>query len=127
MTARPGHGRPHGCPPELGRSSRDPLTAGPPRVVRVNAEPGDAQAWFWANVCSGLKCALVAPPDVIHSLEDETVSAFPLALVDAARHLTQPVVIVVRNADQITSGQVLRGLDVLARHAPPALSLQLVS
>ena len=36
-----------------------------------------------------------------------------MALVDAARHLTQPVVIVVDNASQITSGEVRRGLQEL--------------
>jgi hypothetical protein len=96
-------------------------------VLRVAIEQRHDQAWLWANVCSGLKRASVAPPDVIHSLENATAREFPLALVDAARHLTQPVVIVVDNASQITSGEVRRGLDVLTRHSPPSLRVLLAS
>jgi hypothetical protein len=119
-----GRATPHGFPPAP-RSTGGTRSAGPPHVLRVSIEPGEAQAWFWANVCSGLKCASVAPPHVIRSLENETARTFPLALADAARHLTQPVVIVVGNVDQITSGQVRDGLDVLACHAPPSLRVQL--
>lgn len=96
-------------------------------VLWVAIESWHDQAWLWANVCSGLKRASAAPPDVIRSLENETAREFPLALVDAARRLTQPVVIVVANAGRITNGEVLRGLDVLARHAPPTVRLLLAS
>jgi hypothetical protein len=126
MQAEAGIQMARGLPPACRRTRKAGAGAGP-EVLRVMIGPERDQAWLWASVCSGLKRAEVAPPVVIHSLENETATGFPLALIGAAGHLTRPVVIVIGNAGQITSAAVLRGLDVLARHAPPNLHVHLAS
>jgi LuxR family transcriptional regulator, maltose regulon positive regulatory protein len=92
-------------------------------VVWLTIEPGDNQAWLWPRLCSGLKQAAVAPPDVLRALEDGPASAFALRLVEVARQFAEPVVIVLDKVDNATDETVLKGLDLLALYAPPSLRL----
>jgi LuxR family maltose regulon positive regulatory protein len=65
------------------------------------------------------------PPEAAASLQDAPAEDFPLRLAEATRLFTAPVVLVLDNAHALTDGAVLAGLDVLIRHAAPALGLLL--
>lgn len=92
-------------------------------IVWLTLVPEDDPAWFWARVYAGLKRACAAPPELMSALEDGPASTFPLRLAEVARLFSQPAVIVLDNADNLTDDGVLTGLDLLARHAPPGLHL----
>jgi LuxR family maltose regulon positive regulatory protein len=94
------------------------------RVVWITLESENDQGWFWACVCSVLRQTSAIPEEAVQLLEDEPFPAFPLRLVGVASGFREPVVIVVDNADFVTDGELLSGLEFLARHAP--LSLRLV-
>jgi ATP/maltotriose-dependent transcriptional regulator MalT len=94
-------------------------------VVWLTLESEDDQAWIWAWVCSGLKQAAVASPEILSSLEDGPPGGFALRLVTVARLFAEPVVIVLDNMDNATDEGVLKGLELLVRHAPPTLRLVL--
>jgi LuxR family transcriptional regulator, maltose regulon positive regulatory protein len=93
------------------------------RVAWLTLKPGEDRAWFWADVCAGMFRARAVPPEATRSLQDASAEDFPLRLAEAARLFTAPVVLVLDNAHELTDQAVLAGLDVLIRHAPPALSL----
>jgi LuxR family maltose regulon positive regulatory protein len=97
----------------------------PRRVVWVTLESENDQGWFWASVCSVLRRTSAIPGEAARLLEDEPFSAFPLRLVGMAWEFREPVVIVVDNMDFVTDGELLGGLEFLARHAPPRLRLVL--
>jgi LuxR family transcriptional regulator, maltose regulon positive regulatory protein len=94
-------------------------------VVWVTLDSENDQGWFWAYVCSVLRQTSAIPDEAAQLLEDEPVPAFPLRLVGMAPGFREPVAIVVDNADFITDGELLSGLEILARHAPPSLRLVL--
>jgi LuxR family transcriptional regulator, maltose regulon positive regulatory protein len=93
------------------------------RVAWLTLNAGDDQAWFWADVCASLTRARAVPPEAVRSLQDASAEDFPLRLVEVARLFTAPIVLLLDNAHALTDGTVLAGLDVLIRHAAPALSL----
>lgn len=93
------------------------------RVAWLTLKTGDDQAWFWADVCESLTRARAVPTDAIRSLQDASAEGFPLRLAEVTRPLTVPIVLLLDNAHALTDGPVLAGLDVLIRHAAPALSL----
>jgi LuxR family transcriptional regulator, maltose regulon positive regulatory protein len=97
----------------------------PRRTVWVTLESENDQGWLWASVCSVLRRTPAIPGEAARLLEDEPFSAFPLRLVGMASGFRAPVVIVVDNIDFVTDGELLGGLEFLARHAPPALRLVL--
>ncbi len=84
-----------------------------------DADPGR----FWRYVGSALARTRTVPADVLRSVADAPPEAFPLHLVEAAQLLTEPVVLVLDDVHEIAEGAVLAGLDLLIRHAPPALRL----
>lgn len=94
-------------------------------VVWVTLDSENDQGWFWAYVCSVLRQTSVIPEEAAQLLEDEPFPAFPLRLVGMAPGFREPVVIVVDNVDFVTDGELLSGLEILARHAPPSLRLVL--
>ena len=93
------------------------------RVIWLTVDPADRSDWFWAYVCAGLNQVRPALPEVLQVLEDTTPAAFPLRLVEAAQAFTEPVVLLLDDVHEVTDPGVLNGLDVLIRHAPPALRL----
>jgi LuxR family maltose regulon positive regulatory protein len=85
-----------------------------------DADPGR----FWRYVGAALARTRTVPADVLRSsVADVPPEAFPLHLVEAAQLLTEPVVLVLDDVHEIADGAVLAGLDLLIRHAPPALRL----
>ena len=95
------------------------------RVAWLTLKAGDDQAWFWADVCASLTRARAVPAEAVRSLQDASAEDFPLRLVEVARLFIAPIVLMLDNAHALTDGTVLAGLDVLIRHAAPALSLVL--
>lgn len=93
------------------------------RVVWLTLQAGEDKAWFWADVCAGLARARAVPPEAVRSLQDVCADDFPIRLVEVARLLSAPVVLVLDNAHALADPAVLAGLDVLITHAPPALGL----
>ena len=92
-------------------------------VIWLTVDPDDQHDWFWAYVCAGLSRARAVPPEALHGLEDSSPDGFPLRLVETAQAFTIPVVLIIDDVDEVTDAGVLNGLDVLLRHAPPALRL----
>jgi LuxR family transcriptional regulator, maltose regulon positive regulatory protein len=95
------------------------------QIVWLTMKAEEDQAWFWAEICSRLERTAVATAAIINALEDGPPSGFSIRLVVTARLFAEPVVIVVDNADIIDDRQVLKGLDLVARYAPPSLRLVL--
>jgi hypothetical protein len=93
------------------------------RVAWLTLKAGEDKAWFWADLCAALARARAVPPGDLRSLEGASADDFPLRLVEVARLLSAPVVMVLDNAHTLTDGAVLAGLDVLIRHAPRSLCL----
>lgn len=91
----------------------------------ITLRSAEDQAWFWACLYSRLRRTSALAEDAANLLEDGPAGAFALRLVEAARVFRVPVVIVLDNADFVSDGAVLRGLALLARHAPPFLRLVL--
>jgi LuxR family transcriptional regulator, maltose regulon positive regulatory protein len=98
---------------------------GPRHVVWVTLESENDQRWFWAHVYSVLKQTSAIPEETAQLLEDEPFPAFPLRLVGVACGFREPVMIVVDNVDFVTDSDLLDGLELIARHAPPSLRLVL--
>ena len=63
------------------------------------------------------------PPGAAAYLAEGSADGFPFRLVEMARQLVAPVVLVLDNAHTLGERAVVAGLDVLIRHAPPALRL----
>ena len=95
------------------------------RLIWLTVDPADRSDWFWAYVCAGLSQVRPALPEILQVLEDTRPDGFPLRLVAAAQAFTEPVVLLLDDVHELTDPGVLNGLDVLIRHAPPALRLVL--
>jgi LuxR family maltose regulon positive regulatory protein len=110
------------------------------RVAWLTLDAGDRDpARFWAYVQAALMRADIVPAEVARTLPDLPPDAFPLALVEAAQLLTEPVTLVLDDVHELADGAdhagttpsdppgnpVLADLDVLIRHAPPTLRLVL--
>jgi LuxR family maltose regulon positive regulatory protein len=95
------------------------------RVAWLSVDAEDRQDWFWAYLCAGLTRVRAAPADALRALADGPADRFPLRLVQTAQAFTEPVVLVLDDVHEITDQAVLSGLDLLIRHAPPALRLVL--
>ena len=80
-------------------------------------------SWFWADLADRLRRARLMPREAAAYLEEASADGFPFRLVEMARHLVAPVVLVLDNAHALDDRAVVAGLDVLIRHAPPTLGL----
>jgi LuxR family maltose regulon positive regulatory protein len=125
-------------------------SAGPSsrRVAWLTLDAGDRDpARFWSYVQAALTRAGGAPAGAVGALAPQRIPAaapppppmpavpaappapagsaedFALRLAEATQLLTEPVTLVLDDAHELTSGPVLAGLDLLIRHAPPALRL----
>ena len=65
------------------------------------------------------------PREAMAYLEEASADGFPFRLVEMARRLTTPLVVVLDNAHALDDRAVVAGLDVLISHAPPNLCLLL--
>ena len=65
------------------------------------------------------------PREAVAYLEEASADSFPFRLVEMARRLTAPLVLVLDNAHALDDRAVVAGLDVLISHAPPKLCLLL--
>src|ERR1019366_10048192 len=84
-------------------------------------------ARFWACLQPSLAGPAAARAGALRSLQDSPADGdFPLRLVEAAQLLTEPVTVVFDDIHELAGSHVLPGLDLLIRHAPPALRLILV-
>ena len=103
-------------------------TAGPRRVAWLTLDAYDREpARFWACLQASLAGAAAARAGALRSLQDSPADGdFPLRLVEAAQLLTEPVTVVFDDIHELAGSHVLPGLDLLIRHAPPALRLILV-
>jgi LuxR family maltose regulon positive regulatory protein len=80
-------------------------------------------ARFWAYVRAALARVRTVPAEAARALEDVTPQAWPLVLVEAAQLFTEPVVLLLDDVHELAGGEVVPGLDLLIRHAPPSLRL----
>ena len=80
-------------------------------------------ARFWAYVRAALARVRTVPAEAARALEDVTPQAWPLVLVEAAQLFTEPVVLLLDDVHELAGGDVVPGLDLLIRHAPPSLRL----
>ncbi len=95
------------------------------RVAWLTLQADEDRAWFWADLYGQLTRARLVPRGAAAYLEEASADAFPFRLVEMARRLTVPLVLVLDNAHALDDGTVAAGLDVLIRHAPPTLCLLL--
>ena len=65
------------------------------------------------------------PREAAAYLEEASADSFPFRLVEMARRLTAPLVLVLDNAHALDDRAVVAGLDVVIRHAPPTLCVLL--
>ncbi len=65
------------------------------------------------------------PREAMAYLEEASADGFPFRLVEMARRLTTPLVVVLDNAHALDDRAVVAGLDVLISHAPPNLCVLL--
>ena len=94
-------------------------------MVWLTLSADEDKSWFWADLAGRLRWARLLPREAEAYLEEASADGFPFRLVEMARQLTTPVVLVVDNAHTLDDPAVLAGLDVLIRHAPPRLCLLL--
>ena len=81
------------------------------------------KCWFWADLAARLRRTRLMPRGAAAYLEEGSADGFPFRLVEMARQLAAPVVLVLDNAHALDDRAVVAGLDVLIRHAPPTLGL----
>jgi len=93
------------------------------RLVWLTLSADDDKSWFWADLAARLRQARLMPRGAAADLEEGSADGFPFRLVEMARQLVTPVVLVLDNAHTLEESAVVAGLDVLIRHAPPALGL----
>ncbi len=94
------------------------------RVAWLTLDADDRDpARFWAYLRAALSRAGTVPAEAVRMLQDTAADAFPLRVVEAAQLLTEPVTLVLDDVHELADGPVLAGLDLLIRHAPPALRL----
>ncbi len=94
-------------------------------MVWLTLSADEDKSWFWADLAGRLRWARLLPREAAAYLEEASADGFPFRLVEMARQLTAPVVLVVDNAHTLNDPAVIAGLDVLIRHAPPRLCLLL--
>ncbi len=99
--------------------------SGDKRVAWLTLRADEDRAWFWADLAGRLRQARLMPRKAAAYLEDASTDSFPFRLVEMARRLTAPLVVVLDNAHVLDDRAVVAGLDVLIRHAPPTLCLLL--
>jgi LuxR family transcriptional regulator, maltose regulon positive regulatory protein len=97
--------------------------SGDRQVVWLTLSADEDKSWFWADLYGQLRRARLMPREAAAYLEDGSADGFPFRLVEMARQLTAPVVLVLDYAHTLDDRAVMAGLDVLIRHAPPALCL----
>jgi len=99
--------------------------AGPRHVAWLTLDACDREPdRLWACLQASLAGAAAGRAGVLRSLQDVPAdSGFPLRLVEAAQQLTDPVTLVLDDMHELADSPVLPGLDLLIRHAPPALRL----
>ena len=95
------------------------------QVVWLTLTADEDESWFWADVYARLKLARLMPRGATAYLAEASADGFPFRLVEMARRLTTPLVVVLDNAHALDDRAVVAGLDVLISHAPPNLCLLL--
>ena len=95
------------------------------QVVWLTLSADEDKSWFWADLYARLRWPRLMPREAAAYLEEASADGFPFRLVEMARQLTAPLVLVVDNAHTLDDPAVVAGLDVLIRHAPPTLCLLL--
>jgi LuxR family transcriptional regulator, maltose regulon positive regulatory protein len=93
----------------------------------VTLDADDQRDWFWAYVSAALRRVPAVPEHAIEALADTSPQRFPLRLVEVAQSFTQPLVLVLDGVHEISDEEVLTGLDVLIRHAPPGLRVVMLA
>ena len=93
------------------------------RVVWLTLSADEDKCWFWADLAARLRRTRLMPRGAAAYLEEGSADGFPFRLVEMARQLAAPVVLVLDNAHALDDRAVVAGLDVLIRHAPPTLGL----
>jgi LuxR family maltose regulon positive regulatory protein len=99
--------------------------SGDRQVVWLTLSADEDKSWFWADLYGRLRWAHLMPREAAAYLEEGSADSFPFRLVEMARQLTTPMILVVDNAHTLDDPAVVAGLDVLIRHAPPTLCLLL--
>ena len=94
-------------------------------VVWLTLSADGGKSWFWADLYARLRQTLLMPREAAAYLAEASADAFPFRLVEMARQLAAPLVLVLDNAHTLDDPAVVAGLDVLIRHAPPRLGLLL--
>ena len=92
-------------------------------MVWLTLGADEDKSWFWADLAGRLRQARLMPRGAAAYLEEGSADGLPFRLVEMARQLVTPVVLVLDNAHTLDESAVVAGLDVLIRHAPPALGL----
>ena len=100
-------------------------SSGDKRVAWLTLRADEDRAWFWADLAGRLRQARLMPREAAAYLEEASADGFPFRLVEMARRLTAPLVLVLDNAHALDDRAVVAGLDVLIRHAPPTLCVLL--
>ena len=95
------------------------------RVVWLTLSADEDESWFWADLAGRLRRARLMPRGAAAYLEEASADGFPFRLVEMARQLMTPLVLVLDNAHALDDRAVVAGLDVLISHAPPNLCLLL--
>ena len=99
--------------------------SGDKRVAWLTLRADEDRAWFWADLAGRLRQARLMPRQAAAYLEEASADSFPFRLVEMARRLTAPLVLVLDNAHALDDRAVVAGLDVVIRHAPPTLCVLL--
>ena len=97
--------------------------SGDRQVVWLTLSADEDKSWFWADLYERLRWARLMPREATAYLEEASADGFPFRLVEMARQLAAPLVLVLDNAHTLDDPAVVAGLDVLIRHAPPTLCL----
>jgi len=95
------------------------------RVAWLTLRADEDTAWFWADLAGQLRRARLMPREAVAYLEEASADGFPFRLVEMARRLATPLVVVLDNAHELDDRAVVSGLDMLISHAPPNLCLLL--
>jgi LuxR family transcriptional regulator, maltose regulon positive regulatory protein len=94
------------------------------RVAWLTLDEADRDpARFWSYVRAALARAAGVPAGFGQALQDAAPDGYPLRVVEAAQLLTEPLTLILDDVHELADGPVLGGLDLLLRHAPPALRL----
>src|SRR5580704_2141007 len=92
----------------------------------LTADAGDREpARFWQYVLAALVRAGAVGPDDAAQLAAAPPDAYPLRIAATTRGRPDPVVLIIDDLHELAGGGALSGLDLLIRHAPPALRIVL--